>query len=176
MRKQLILAVVALFACISAQAQTGMKIGYADVDYILSQLPETKQIQVDLEAHNSQLQNQLQSKYQEYQQKMTAYQQGATTMVDAVRKEKEQELVDLEKRFQQFQQDAQASLQKKQGDLMEPLFIKVGDMINTVANEDGYDYILSSGIGGVDIVLFAKDEHEISDKVLMKLGVTPVSN
>lgn len=176
MRNKLILAVVALFACFSAQAQTGMKIGYADVDYILSLLPEAKQVQADLESHNTQLQNQLQSKYQEYQQKLAAYQQGAANMVDAVRKEKEQELVDLEKRFQQFQQDAQSSLQKKQGDLMQPLFIKVGDMINTVANEEGYDYVLSSGIGGVDIVLFAKDEHEISDKVLKKLGVTPPAN
>ena len=90
--------------------------------------------------------------------------------------QKEQELVDLEKRFQQFQTDAQTSLQKKQGELMQPLFIKVGETINTVANEEGYDYVLSSNIGGVDVVLFAKDEHDVSDKVLKKLGVTPPTN
>lgn len=173
MRNKLMLALVAVFACFAAQAQTGMKIGYAEVDYILSQLPETKQVEADLQAHNTQLQNQLQSKYQEYQEKGAVYQQGAANMIEAVRKEKEQELTDLGSRLQQFERDAQTSLQKKQNDLMAPLFKKVGDTINAVATEDGYDYIISSGVGGVDIVLFAKEEHDISDTVLKKLGVTP---
>ena len=175
MKNKLILALVAVFACFAAQAQTGMKVGYADVDYILSQLPETKQIQADLEAHNTQLQNQLQSKYQEYQQKGATYQQGAASMIEAVRKEKEQELTDLGSRLQQFERDAQASLQKKQSDLMQPLFKKVGDTINSVATEQGYDFVLSGRVGGVDVVLFAKDEHDISDVVLKKLGITPVA-
>jgi outer membrane protein len=176
MRNKLMLALVAVFACFAAQAQTGMKIGYAEVDYILSQLPETKVVEADLQAHNTQLQNQLQSKYQEYQEKGATYQQGAASMIEAVRKEKEQELTDLGSRLQQFERDAQASLQKKQNDLMAPLFKKVGDTINAVAAEGGYDYIISSGVGGVDIVLFAKDEHDISDDVLKKLGVTPTAN
>lgn len=175
MRKKLMLALVAVFACFAAEAQTGMKIGYAEVDYILSQLPDIKQVESDLQAYNTQLQNQLQSKYQEYQQKGAAYQQGAPSMIEAVRKEKEQELTDLGSRLQQFERDAQASAQKKQSELMAPLFKKVGDTINAVAAENGYDYILSSGVGGVDIVLFAKEEHDISDIVLKKLGVTPAA-
>lgn len=176
MKNKLILAVVAVLLAAGAQAQNGMKIGYADVDYILSQLPEAKQVQADLESHSTQLQTQIQSKYQEYQQKLATYQQGAANMVDAVRKEKEQELTDLGNRLQQFEQDAQASLQKKQSELMQPLFVKVGDMINTVAEAEGFDYVLSTGIGGVDIILFAKDENDLSDKVLNKLGVTPAGN
>lgn len=176
MKNKVILVAVALCACLAAQAQTGMKIGYADVDYILAQLPEAKQVEADLKSHSTQLQTQIQSKYQEYQQKLATYQQGAPNMVDAVRKEKEQELTDLGNRLQQFEKDAQTSLQKKQNELMQPLFTKVGNMINTVAEEEGYDYVLSTGIGGVDIILFGKDENDISDKVLKKLGVTPSSN
>lgn len=176
MKNKLMLALVAVFACFAAHAQTGMKIGYANVDYVLSQLPEAKQVESDLQAHNTQLQNQLQAKYQEYQQKGAAYQQGAANMIEAVRKEKEQELTDLGSRLQQFEKDAQASLQKKQSDLMQPLFTKVGEMIKAVAEEGGYDFILSAGVGGVDIVLFAKESHDISDIVLKKLGVTPSSN
>ncbi len=176
MKNKLMLALVAVFACFAAQAQTGMKVGYADVDYILSQLPETKQVESDLQAHNTQLQSQLQAKYQEYQQKGAAYQQGAANMIEAVRKEKEQELTDMGSRLQQFERDAQASLQKKQAELTQPLYIKVGETITAVATENGYDYILSAGVGGVDIVLFAKDEHDVSDLVLKKLGITPTKN
>ncbi len=178
MKNKMMLALVAVFTCFAAQAQaqTGMKVGYANVDYILSQLPEAKQVESDLQAHNTQLQNQLQAKYQEYQQKGAAYQQGAANMIEAVRKEKEQELTDLGTRLQQFEKDAQASLQKKQTELMQPLFKKVGETINAVAAEKGYDFILSAGVGGVDIVLFAKEEHDVSDTVLKKLGVTPPAN
>ena len=176
MRNKLMMALVAVFMFAAAQAQTGMKIGYADADYIMSQLPEIKVVESDLKAHNTQLQSQLQAKYQEYQQKGTAYQQGAANMIEAVRKEKEQELADIEKRLQQFQQDAQTSMQKKQGELMQPIINKVGEAINAVAAEQGFDYVLSAGVGGVDVVLFAKEEHDISDIVLKKLGVTPSVN
>ena len=176
MKNKLILAVVALFFAAGANAQNGLKVGYADVDYILSQLPQAKQVEADLQSHSNQLQTQIQSKYQEYQQKLAAYQQGAASMVDAVRREKEQELTDLGNRLQQFEQDAQASLQKKQNELMQPLFTQVGNAITSVSEEEGYDYVLSTGIGGVDIILFAKDGYDISDKVLTKLGVTPSGN
>lgn len=173
MKNRLLLGVAALFFLVcSTQAQT-IKIGYADVDYILSQMPEAKEVQSELEAHNTQLQNQLQAKYQEYQQKLQAYQQGAANMIDAVRQEKETELAQLEQRIQKFQQDAQGSLQKKSQSLMEPIYAKVGAAIEAVAKENGYAYILNGQIGGMDVVLYADEKHDVSDLVLKNLGVTP---
>lgn len=177
MKNRLLLAIAAvLFFGVTASAQTAMKIGYADVDYILSQMPESKQVESELQAHNTQLQNQLQAKYQEYQQKLQAYQQGAATMVDAVRAEKETELAQLEQRIQKFQQDAQTSMQKKSTTLMEPLYSKIGSMIETVAKEGGYTHILNGQIGGIDVVLFADEKFDVSDVVLKKMGITPPSN
>ncbi len=174
MMKNKLIAIAAFLLMASfVQAQTDMKIGYADVDYILSQMPELKQIESELQAHNTQLQNQLQAKYQEYQQKLQAYQQGAATMVDAVRTEKETELAQLEQRIQKFQQDAQTSMQKKSTTLMEPLYAKVGTNIEAVAKENGYTHILNGQIGGTDIVLFADEKFDISDLVLKKMGITP---
>lgn len=171
----LVLAVM-LFVGTAANAQTAMKIGYADVDYILSEMPESKQVESELQAHNTQLQNQLQAKYQEYQQKLQSYQQGAATMVDAVKNEKETELAQLEQRIQKFQQDAQASMQKKTSALMEPLYAKIGTNIEAVAKENGYSHILNGNIGGMDVVLFADEQYDISDLVLKKMGITPSSN
>ena len=37
-----------------------LKIGYTNTDYILSFLPETKQVQSEVQAYGTQLQNQLQ--------------------------------------------------------------------------------------------------------------------
>lgn len=176
MRNKLLLTVIALsFGLAAAQAQTAPKIAYADVDYIIAQMPEAKQVEAELKAHNTQLQNQMQAKYQEYQQKLQAYQQGASTMVDAIRQEKETELAQLEQRIQKFQQDAQSSMQKKQVDLMQPLYTKVGNNIEAVAKENGYSYVLNGQIGGIDVVLYADEKFDISDLVLKKMGVTPAA-
>ena len=167
MRKRSLLAVLAFSLIgVCTQAQSAMKIGYADVDYILSQMPESKQVESDLQATNKQLQSQLEAKYTEYQQKLQAYQQGAATMLDAVRQDKERELAGLEQNIQKFQQDAQASIQKKTAELMEPLTKKIGDMINAVATEQGYTHVLNGQVGGIDVVLYADEIYDISDEVL----------
>jgi len=175
MRNKLLLVLALTFAGFAAQAQSTMKIGYADVDYILGQMPEAKQVESELQTHNTQLQNQLQAKYQEYQQKLQSYQQGAANMVDAIRQEKETELAQLEQRIQKFQQDAQSSMQKKSATLMEPLYEKVGATIEQVAKENGYTYVLNGNVGGVDVVLYADSSHDISDMVLKKMGITPAN-
>ena len=46
-----------------------IKIGYTNVEYILSFLPETKQVQSEVQAYGTQLQNQLQSKITDFQSK-----------------------------------------------------------------------------------------------------------
>ena len=161
-----------LAVSLSMQAQN-MKIGYADVDYILSQLPEMKQVQSELQSQNTQLQNQLDAKLKEYQDKLQDYQATASTMLPAVKQDKERELAQLEQNIQKFQTDATNSVQKKQADLMQPLYEKVGNVIETVAKEKGYDFVLNGQIAGVDVVIYADKENDISNAVLQKMGVTP---
>jgi outer membrane protein len=153
------------------------KIGYADWDYIFSQMPEYKQIENEVKTHGDQLQAQLKAKYQEYETKLKTYQAGAATMVDAIRKDKETELTQLQENIQKFQQDAQASLQKKQTDLMEPVFAKVGKAIEAVAKENGYSFIINPQlVGGGDVLLYNDEKYNISLLVLKKMGITPTAS
>jgi outer membrane protein len=158
---------------LSAQAQT-QKIGYADWEYIFSQLPEFKQIDSELKTHSEQLQNQMRAKQQDFEAKYKAYQGMPATTPDAIKADKERELQTLQEGFQKFQQDAQSSLQKKQADLMEPVYKKVGKTIEEVAKENAYTFIINPQIvGGGDILLYSDENYNISDLVLKKLGVTP---
>lgn len=170
------LFILILMGCASfaAHAQTAQKIGYADWDYIFSQLPEYKQIEAEMKTHGDQLQNQLQAKYKDYETKLKAYQTGAATMVDAVRRDKETELTQLQENIQKFQQDAQTSIQNKQDQLMSPVFTRVGKAIEDVAKEQGYTFIINPQlVGGGDILLYSDVKFDISDSVLKKMGVTP---
>jgi outer membrane protein len=169
--RTLLSILVAGFCSLSAVAQTQptvQKIGYADWDYIFSQMPEYKQIDAELKTHGTQLENQMKAKQTEFETKLKA------TTPEAIRADKERELQMLQEGFQKFQQDAQLSIQKKQNDLMEPVFSKVGKAIEDVAKENGYAFILSPQVlGGGDILLYSDEKYDISLLVLKKLGITP---
>ena len=152
--------------------QTTQKIGHADWEYIFSQLPDYKQIENELKTFESQLQNQVKIKGQELENKYKAYQALPPDTPDAIKKDKESELMYLQENLQKFQQAAQSSMQKKQTDLVNPVFAKVGKAIEEVALENGYSYIINPQmIGGGDVLLFTDEKYNISNLVLKKLGI-----
>lgn len=176
MRTVLILLLSIYSAATFGQTAAQQKIGYADWDYIFSQMPEYRQIDSELKTHGDQLKAQLDTKYKEYESKLKVYQASAATMVDAVRKDKETELTQLQENIQKFQQDAQASIQKKQTDLMAPVFVKVGKAVEEVAKEHGYSFVINPQVaGGGDVLLYNDDKYDISALVLKKMGVTPTA-
>ena len=175
-KRKLFAAVAFFFVSAVSFAQAPVKIGYTNVDYVLSQMPESKQIEADLKAYSSQLEAQLKSKYSEFETKGQAYQKGAATMTDVVKADKEKELMALRTSIEEFQKNADASLQKKQQSLMEPALDKLQKAIDDVAKENGYTYVFNSdaGFGTTPVLLHGPEDGNISDLVLKKMGVTPV--
>jgi outer membrane protein len=94
-------------------------------------------------------------------------------MIDAVRANTERELQQMQQNIEKLQQDAQTTVQNKQTQLMGPLYKKVGEAIAAVAKENGYTFILTQQIGGLDVLLYSDDKMDVSDLVLKKLGITP---
>lgn len=160
---------------LKAQMNASVKIGYTNVDYILSLLPETRQINSELNSYQNQLQAQLQSKYQEFQTKLNDYQQKASTgeMIPEVMKDKEAELRTLRESIQKFQKDADESIQKKQSDLLQPAYDKIQHAIDSVAMENGYSHVFTSDVGSYPVLLYVRDQDNLTDLVLLKLGVQP---
>jgi outer membrane protein len=163
-------------ATIAQPTATLQKIGYADWEYIFSQMPEFKQIDNELKIYGEQLQAQMKTKYTDYENKLKVYQAGAATMTDAVRGAKENELTQLQQEIQKFQQDAQAAIQKKQTDLMAPVMTRIKSNIATVAKENQYAFIINGQVpGGGDVLLSSDEKYDISLAVLKKMGITPVA-
>jgi len=174
MRKLVLFLVLGLGAAHLSQAQTAsVKIGYADVDYIFSQLPESKAIEAELKSTQAQLKNQIDAKYQDFQKKLADYNANLNTMLDAVRQNTERELQQMQQNIEKLQADAQTTIQTKQTQLMDPVYKKVGKGIEDVAKENGFTFVLNQQIGGLDVILYGDEKMDISDMVLKKLGVTP---
>lgn len=173
---RLFIAFAALFVSVVSFGQDVQKLGYADTEYIMSQLPDAKKVETELQAHYGQLEAQLTAKSTEYKKKLDDYQANAAKWVDAVRADKEGELQSLQAAFQKFQQDAEASFGKKQSELMAPLYEKVGNAIAEVSKENGYTFVLTLTAGTNGKILLYKDpQFDVSKLVLKKLGVTPTA-
>lgn len=158
----------------SASAQN-VKIGFANTDYIVSQMPEAKSVESELRAFEKQLSNKINATVQGLQQQYQQYQQNAGTMTEEARASKEQELSELQQQIQRDQQEAQQKLQQKQAELLEPVFQKVQEGIDKVAKANGYTHVFTPDVAGNPVLLYVQNEEEadISDMVLKELGITP---
>ncbi len=167
--KKVLVLMLALGFVFNAYAQN-TKIGFTNADYVLSLMPESKEVESQITAYEKQFTNSIQQKYQSFQEKVAEYQQNAPTMTEEVRAQKEQELQAEQQSLQKFQQDAEQSIVKKQQELFEPVYEKIQTAIDKVAKENNYTHVLRA-----EALLYIADEKtgDISDLVLRKLGVEP---
>ena len=83
------------------------------------------------------------------------------------KKDKESELAYLQENLQKFQQDAQVSIQKKQTDLVNPVYCKSRKAIEEVVLQNGFSYIISPQmVGGGDVLLFTDEKYNILSLLL----------
>lgn len=178
MKKLVFVFAFALITAASmAQTTAALKVGYADVEYIFSKMPEAKQIQSDLEGLQAQLKKQYDNKYTEFQTKLKTYQDNINNpnIPDAVKQNSARELEQLQANLQKLQEDSQNDLQKRNATLLGPVQEKVGKAIEDVAKENGFSLILNNQINGLDVILFGDEKLDVSDMVLKKMGVNPVA-
>jgi len=160
--------------CLLAQANVSaqeLKIGYANVDYIFSKLPEVKRIESDLKVLQTNLESRIETNYIDFQKKLANYQSGYDQMAAQARADKERELQTLQQSIEKLQKDAQASFQKKQAELIEPVYAQIDKAIRDIAIENQFSFILNEQAGESDIVIYADEKLDISNLVLKKLGV-----
>lgn len=147
----------------SAQEQ---KVGYVNTDSVFASLPETKIQQKKLESYGKQIQTRLKQKQQQFQQKyqnavqqaeagaLTAEQQGAI----------QQELQQMQQDLQKEQAAAQVNMTSKENELLQPLYLKMQKAIKTVAQKNGFTYIMAE-----NMLVFGADALDVTDMVVQEI-------
>ncbi|MDX2190284.1 MAG: OmpH family outer membrane protein [Bacteroidota bacterium] len=159
-----------------AQAQVKpFRLGYTNVDYLISLHPDSKKVDAELKNYRAQLDKEAETLAGEFRGKYESYEKGKNMMAEPVRATKEKELMELQERIQEFQKNAEADLQKKQLELLQPVLDKIQKAIDAVANENGFTYVLNSdaGFGTTPVLLHGPESDNVTDLVLKKLGITP---
>ena len=143
-----VLMVVIAFAGKNAMAQN-FKFGHINSDELIQTMPEYDSATVKLEKFRKELVNALELMGVELNNKNEAYQKDSKNLSDIVKQTKEQELVDMQKRIQDFQNNAQTQLQNKQTEVFQPIYAKVDKAIKDVGKENGFLYVFDIAKGAL---------------------------
>ena len=168
-----ILAIGTVLSSYAQTQQSAVKIGYVDTEYILSLTPEAKKMQEQLKATESKLQSDFAAKQQLFQKMYADYSANMNSMADTARSRTEGKLQQMSQELQQFQQDAQSTLENVRKLHMATIYLKVGKTIDVVAQENGFTIILPNEVNGMNLLLYADKKMDISELVIQKLGIVP---
>jgi outer membrane protein len=172
------LFVFAAFLSIAGTAQTTAtvsKVGYADVEYILTQLPAAIQLEEHLKTLEADLVKNYRKNETDFKAKYEEFVKAdkAGSLIPALRDNTIRELQMMEDNLMKFGQDIEKTLKEREEVLSMPIFKSIGEAIDAVAKENGYTLILSTKASGISIILSVDPSTNVSDLVLKKLGVTP---
>jgi len=166
MKKILVILVSAGLVTLSSTAfsQATLKIGHVDINLILSSLPQRDSAALIMEKETKAVQTQYEEMTVEYNKLFDDYEKSAATLSPVIKKARETELLDKQKRLEQFQQDATAKLDKRNADLLKPIIDKILKAVDKAAADNGFTYILDVSKGSV--VFTSKDSQNINPLVL----------
>lgn len=148
MKRFTAIAALLIFVVAAGHSQN-LKFGHINSDELIQAMPEFDSATAKLEKFRKELVNALELMTVELNNKNDAYTKEAKNLTDIVKQTKEQELIDLNKRIQEFQQNAQEQLQNKQVELFQPIYTKVDKAIKDVGKENGFLYVFDVAKGAL---------------------------
>ena len=124
MKKIILIAAIAVMS-VAASAQN-FKWAYVDFNEIIMLMPEMDSARATMEENQKTNEEILMAMYEEYQTKAQQYQQKAESWTPAIRESKEKEIMEIQTRLEQLQQNLQA-----------PIYEKAQNTVNELAKAKG---------------------------------------
>lgn len=168
-------ALLIVLAAGSFSLAKSQKIAHLSFDSLISLMPETKTATEaaqtffkGLEAESIAMQTELETKYKDYMEK-------EATMSEILKRNKQEDLQQLQNRIQDFQRQAEMEYKKKTAELTAPIMEKAKKGIEAVAKEGGYKYVLDTSAERTS-VLYSESGDDILMAVKKKLDSMPLAN
>ncbi len=132
--KKLFVIVLAALATLTASAQT---LGKVNFNELVMLMPEMDAAREAIAASQKEAEETYSAMLEEYQSKMSQYQQKQATWTAAIRESKERELMEIQNRIQEFQQSISQELQQQQNQLTAPIQEKANKAVTDIAKAKG---------------------------------------
>ncbi len=170
MKKHILFIALFLFAITSFSQ---VKIGYANLEFILKSLPEAQQMNDEVAAYQKVLEEQIVAKQTYYQSLLEDYyEKEKNGFAESLLASMREQIVALEREIQDDAANADVKLSAMSVQKLEPITQKIIDAVNEVYEEDNFTYIFNSADGtGNSIVLKGPEGDNLTFRILKKLGV-----
>jgi outer membrane protein len=165
-----VLTILISLAGLSGMAQN-LKFGHISSDELIQSLPEFDSASVKLEKFRKELVNALELMSVELNNKTDTYSKESKNLTEIVKQTKEQEIMDMQRRIQEFQTTAQQKLQDQQAELFQPIMAKVDKAIKDVGKENGFVYIFTVGQGSALVYFDETKSTNVMALAKAKLGL-----
>ena len=172
MKRSLTIALLIIVVALAGQSAMAQSFKFAHInnDELIQSMPEYDSATKKLDNYRKELVNALELMTVELNTKNEAYQKESKNLSDIVKQTKEQELMDMNKRIQDFQTNAQTQLQNKQTEVFQPIYARVDKAIKDVGKDNGFLYVFDTAKGALLYFDEAKSTNVMS-LVKTKLGV-----
>lgn len=167
--KKIVLSIIAIVFC--SYVSIAQKIGYVDTDYILSNIPEYKAAQTEIDKISVDWQKEIEAKYAEIDKLYKIYQAESVLLTDDMKKKRENEIINKEKEVKELQKQrfgVDGELFNKRMELVKPIQDKVYNAVKQVAEKSGLAFIFDKA--GQVSMLYSNSKYDKSEDVLNLLG------
>ena len=168
-KKSFLVIIFAFVLVIVGSLSAQIKIGYVDSQRILNEFDEAREAQAKLDMEAKKLQDEYQRLLAKLDSLNKEYERQRLIMSETRRKEKEEEIMELQRQIQDFQVNKlgpNGEIYQKQAELVGPVLEKIKKVIQKIGEEENYDYIFDTVAGNI---LYADPAHDLTDKVLYEL-------
>jgi len=144
------------------------KFGHVDYTVIISNMQGIDSIQTVITNYAADLQTIGEQMYKELEDKQIALEKMASegNTSQAVLKIRQDELMALYRRIEEFKQSAQYDIQERQTELLEPFTTKLIEAIKKIAKAENYNYVFD-----ISTLLFYAASDDLTNKVKAELGI-----
>jgi outer membrane protein len=143
---RILLIATALFIGAGSLLSAQSKIAHIDKQELVKSMPEYKTAQAEIEKMGKTYETTIQESIKELENKLKQYDAEASSQTQEENTRRMQEVEGMKQSLGQFQQQAQRDLQEKEVNLLRPIVEKADNAIQTVAKEQGYQYVLDSAM------------------------------
>lgn len=154
-----------------ASSLFSQRYAYVDSKYILENMDEYKDAQIELNALSKKWQETVEAKMAELDRMRRAYEAEKILLTPDLKKQREADLKAKEEEIRAYQREkfgVNGELFKKRQELIQPLQDDIFNAIKDMAKEKSYAMVLDKGINSN--ILFSDPKYDKSDVILKKLG------
>ena len=172
----LLLGSALLVGALTPAAHGQSKVGWVDLDRILTEYQEFREAE-DLFRQDAAIwEADFDSVQEVYFSRLEEYQRQKLLLSDDTRRQREQELADMERSVLETKARLEREAERRKTDLTSPILQKIQETVEKVANDEDYDFILNASQiymtpAGMQFgpIMYARKKLDLTDRVFEEL-------